>query len=80
MAFTGPETTSFFEDNGQMGLSHHTQAFLQEEGIISMEDLAKFDTKDSWNQISKNCKQKPLVAGPGFYSKDPIFALRKKHL
>ena len=62
MVLTAGQTTAFFTDAAQMGLSARTRGFLQSEGITMVEDLAEFSSKDAWTQIVENCKRPPQVA------------------
>ena len=65
MVFTAPQTTAFFKNANQMGLSHRTRVHLQGEGIIHVRDLLDFADKDTWDQVVENCKRPPQVAGVG---------------
>ena len=83
MVLTGAQTTSFFEDNDQMGLAHRTRVFLQSEGITDVDDLEEFVTKDSWNQVLENCKRPPRIpdpAGGGGLVEDQAYRIGAKSL
>ena len=47
------QTTTFFEDDEQMGIPHTTVIQLQTEGITTVRDLADFE-KDSLQQLTDN--------------------------
>ena len=53
MVLTAAQTTSFFEDANQMAIPHATVIELQNEGIVSVDDLDEFD-KDDLEQITHN--------------------------
>jgi hypothetical protein len=61
---TAPQTTAFFTDMAQIGLPARTRAYLQDEGIVTVSDLADFTKKDSWNQVVENCKRPPYMPDP----------------
>eukprot|EP00956_Cyclotella_meneghiniana_P044140 scaffold303339_cov89-Cyclotella_meneghiniana.AAC.1 len=61
MVLTAGQTTAFFTDANQMGLTARTRGYLQTEGISMIEDLLEFSSKDSWTQIVENCKRPPQV-------------------
>ena len=50
MVFTINQTTSFFENENQMAITHATVLQLSQEGIVSVADLIDFD-KESIKQI-----------------------------
>ena len=54
MVFTGPQITTFFEDNIQIGLDNCTRVFLQSEKITDVDDLEELTTKESWIQVLQN--------------------------
>ena len=54
----------FFENANQMGLANRTRVYLQTEGIVTVEDLAEFVTKESWVQVIENCKRPPKIPDP----------------
>ena len=56
MVLTGNQTTAFFENAGQMGLTPRMRNKLAEEGIISVNDLADFD-KDIVIQVAENLRR-----------------------
>ena len=64
MVLTGNQTTLFFENANQMGLANRTRVYLQTEGIVTVEDLAEFVTKESWVQVIENCKRPPKIPDP----------------
>ena len=49
-------STTFFENNDQMGIPHEIMVQLQPEGIQSVADLAAFD-KDSLQQLGDNLRK-----------------------
>ena len=51
MVLTAAQTAAFFEEAAQMGIPHVTVLQLQQEGILSVDDLADFD-KDSLQQLA----------------------------
>ena len=53
MVLTAAQTTTFFENNAQMGIPHDTIIQLNVEGISVIADLADFD-KDSIEQLASN--------------------------
>ena len=53
MVLTAAQTTTFFEDDEQMGIPHTTVIQLQTEGITTVGDLADFE-KDSLQQLADN--------------------------
>ena len=53
MVLTAAQTTTFFEDNEQMGIPHATVIQLQAEGIMTVGDLADFEM-DSLQQLADN--------------------------
>ena len=46
MPIANAQTTAFFTDAGQMGLSARTRTFLQSEGIDNVSDLGEFTTAE----------------------------------
>ena len=56
MVLTGPQTTSFFEDQDQMAIPHATVIQLQHEGISQVSYLADFD-KSAILQITENLRK-----------------------
>ena len=54
-ALTVAETTAFFIERAQMGLSVGLQLALQTEGIINVDDLGEFDD-DHFKEISNNLR------------------------
>ena len=64
MVLTNAQTTAFFTDAHQMNLPGRTRIFLQSKGITSPEDLAKFTTKEAWEQVLENCKRPPQIPDP----------------
>ena len=56
MVLTAAQTTAFFENNDQMGITHNTFVQFQQEEIRTVNDLADFN-KDSLHQLTENqCK------------------------
>ena len=53
MVLTAAQTTTYFENNEQMGIPHTTVIQLQTEGITTIGDLADFE-KDSLQQLPDN--------------------------
>ena len=56
MVLTGGQTTTFFENAAHMGIPHATVIQLQQEGIITVEDLSDFD-KDGIEQLAANLRR-----------------------
>ena len=56
MIWTAAQTTSFFEDDAQMGINNRTRLQLVNEGIEYVDDLGEF-TNDDLDQIAKNLRQ-----------------------
>ena len=56
MPLTAAQTTSFFEQDEQMGIPHDTVIQLQQEGITIVDDLIDFD-KDTIEQIAANLRR-----------------------
>lgn len=81
MVLTAGQVTAFFEDAGQMGLEPRTRVHLQGEGIVTIEDLAEFTDKDTWYQITENCKRPPQVMdAAGVLVNQPAFHIGAKSL
>ncbi len=53
MVLTANQVSAFFEDQAQLGIPHATRIQLQQEGIITVEDLAEFED-DAIKQIAEN--------------------------
>ena len=60
MVFTAVQRTAFFENNNQMGIPHASVMQLQDEGIISPDDLMDFD-RDTIKQIAEMLKESVLA-------------------
>jgi hypothetical protein len=56
MVFTQAQTTSFFEDEDQMGIAADTRTELVNEGIEAVLDLSDFD-KDTLTQVADNLRR-----------------------
>ena len=56
MVLSANATASFFEQDQQMGLPHDTVVRLQAEGIVSINDLAEFDS-EAWKQVADNFRK-----------------------
>jgi predicted RecB family nuclease len=56
MPLTAAQTTTFFEQDEQMGIPQDTVIQLQQEGITIVDDLIDFD-KDTIEQIAANLRQ-----------------------
>ena len=65
MPITNAQATAFFTEAAQMGLSHRTRAFLQTEGINTVDDLGEFTTAEDWKQIVDNARKPPMIPDPG---------------
>ena len=63
MVFTVNQTTAFFENAAQMGLSNRTREQLQAEGIDDVIDIKEWD-EDDWDQFASNCKSPPRIPDP----------------
>ena len=80
---TIPQTTAFFTEDGQMGLSARTRTYLQDEGIVTADDLSEFATKDSWTQVIDNCRKPPKIPDPinaGQLIEQEAFRIKSKSL
>lgn len=80
---TIPQTTAFFTEDGQMGLSARTRTYLQDEGIVTADDLSEFTTKDSWTQVIDNCRKPPKIPDPinaGQLIEQEAFRIKSKSL
>ena len=55
MVVTVTQTTAFFEEGLQMGLSIRTRLQLQVEGVEYLLDLGEF-YDSNWDQFTSNCK------------------------
>ena len=55
MPMTAAQTTSFFEQDVQMGFPNATVVQLQQEGISTVDNLADFDL-DTMEQIAANLR------------------------
>ena len=56
MAFTVVQTTTFFGNGVQMGLSNHTHLQLQIEGMTFVIDMGEI-FNSNWDQFVRNCKR-----------------------
>ena len=56
MVLTVAQTTAFFEAADQMGIPHETRVQMEEEGIVTVEDLAEFD-KDGLQRVADNLRR-----------------------
>ena len=64
MVLTAAQTTSFFEDADQMGLTHRTRTLsLNSEGIITVGELSEWKD-DDWYQWKNNCKKPDIIPDP----------------
>ena len=64
MVLTAAQTTSFFEDVKQMGLSNRTRVdSLQAEGILTASDLYDWED-DGWDKWWSNCKKPDRIQDP----------------
>ena len=64
MPITNAQATAFFTEAAQMGLSNRTRAFLQTEGINTVDDLGEFTTAEDWKQIVDNARKPPMIPDP----------------
>ena len=64
MVFGVSQVTAFFEDSGQMGLSHCTCMHLQSEGIVRPKYMIDFNMPAYWKQIIENCKRPARIPDP----------------
>jgi hypothetical protein len=62
MVLTPAQTTAFFENGDQMGITHATVVQLATEGIMSVIDLADFDIESL--QQSDNLRRPGRVSDP----------------
>jgi predicted RecB family nuclease len=53
MPLTAAQTTAFFEQDAQMGISNETVVQLQQEGITTVDNLVNLD-KETMEQIAAN--------------------------
>ena len=69
MVLTANQTTTFLEDVGHMGIPHRTVVQMQQEGIITVDDIAEFE-KETIETLSSNLRrpsgrvQDPNAAAP----------------
>jgi hypothetical protein len=63
MALTAAQTTAFFENEDQMGITHANVVQLATNGIMSVIDLADFD-KESLQQLADNLRSPGRVSDP----------------
>jgi citrate lyase alpha subunit len=56
MVLTAAQTTAFFENGDQMGITHATVVQLATDGIMSLIDLDEFD-KESVQQLADNLRR-----------------------
>ncbi len=64
MVFTALQTTAFFENAAQMGLTNRTRLqSLLPEGIAFVADLAEWED-DDWDQWYANCRRPPKIQDP----------------
>ena len=64
MVFGVSQVTAFFEDSGQMGLSHCTCMHLQSEGIVRPKYMIDFNMPAYWKQIIENYKRPARIPYP----------------
>ena len=69
MVLTANQPTTFLEDVGHMGIPHRTVVQMQQEGIITVDDIAEFE-KETIETLSSNLRrpsgrvQDPNAAAP----------------
>ena len=63
MVFTNAQTTAFFEDADQIGLSNRTRVEMQNEGVLTVDDLDDFEDSD-WDKIVENLRRPPRLPDP----------------
>ena len=64
MVLTALQTTAFFENASQMGLSNRTRTgSLQVEGIVDVADMAEWED-DDWDCWYENAKKPPKIQDP----------------
>ena len=81
MVFTAAQTTNFFTEATQMGLTTRTKDQLNSEGINTIDDLADFDNDKIWKQVISNCKYPPKLANAhGVLQEQAAFHLPAKSL
>ena len=56
MVLTAAQTTAFFENPDQIGITHKTMVQMQQEGIQTVADLADFE-KQSLQQLADNLRK-----------------------
>ena len=56
MVLTAAQTAAFFQEAAQMGIPHVTVLQLQQEGIMTVDDLTALD-KDSLQQLANNLRR-----------------------
>ena len=79
MVFTAAQTTTFFTEAAQMGLTNCTKDQLNSEGIETIDDLANFDDDEIWKQVISNYKNPPKVADAnGVLQEQAAFHLPEK--
>ena len=63
MVITAPQTTAFFDEGLQMGLSNRTCLQLRVEGVEYLLDLGEF-YDSNWDQFASNCKRPNQIPDP----------------
>jgi hypothetical protein len=63
MVLAAAQTTAFFENGDQMGITHATVVQLATEGRMSVIDLADFDI-ESLQQLADNLRRPGRVSDP----------------
>ena len=63
MVLTATETTSFFTDNANIGISARTRQAISDEGIMDVEDLEEFHN-DDLDHMVESFKRPPQIIDP----------------
>ena len=63
MPWTANQTSSFFENNDQMGIPNRTVMAMRNEGITTIDDLAEFED-DDFKAMVELFRNPPLISDP----------------
>ena len=63
MPWTANQTSSFFENNDQMGIPNRTVMAMRNEGISTIDDLAEFED-DDFKAMVESFRNPPLIPDP----------------
>ena len=63
MPWTANQTSSFFENNDQMGIPNRTVMAMRNEGTTTIDDLAEFED-DDFKAMVESFRNPPLIPDP----------------